>query len=210
LNLLVADCPGAGCDDEAGQPLRVRRRIVERDESTARHSDKMEATERQEIGEGVKIVRGVSRLRTGRGIGLAPAPTTPIERDDAITGVRKCRSLRLPALARPGDRMHQHDRFTAAATIGEPETNSWQRCELAPGLRFSGRLLRGQANHSRDNDRQKCSDWRRGADHRVPPRISIRATRPSYRTRMNRRVSSSPARPSARVAENSARISSRS
>ena len=155
LDLLVADRAGACGDDEARQPFGVPRRVIERDESAASDANQMESTERQEIGERMKIVRRVSRLRTGRGIGLAAAPAAPVERDHAIPGLRKCRDLRLPALARAGDRVHQHDRLAAAAGIGEPETDAWQRCELASRRRLSRRLLRGEASYTREDDCQK-------------------------------------------------------
>ena len=60
LNFLVAHGTSAGSNHEARQPFRMERRVVERDESATSHTDQMDSSERQIIGERLKIVRGVS------------------------------------------------------------------------------------------------------------------------------------------------------
>ncbi len=76
LNLFVADRSGAGSDDEAGQPFRMRGRVVERDESAAGDADEVKSSEREMVGECVKIVRGTDQAedRSPRRSRYGPSP----------------------------------------------------------------------------------------------------------------------------------------
>ena len=102
----------------------------------------------------MQVLRGVSRLGTGRGIGLAAAPSASIERDDAIARFRECLDLRFPDLARSCVRVQQDDRLTAPARIGEPQTNAGERRQVA--LRSCGFL--SCTLLSRDRDRCRGYD----------------------------------------------------
>ena len=97
LNLFVAHGAGAGSDDEAGQPFGMRGRVVERDESSPGDADEMESPEREVVGECMKIVGGMTRLRSARRVRQAPPPSSTIERDHAIAGLRECRRSAVPS-----------------------------------------------------------------------------------------------------------------
>ena len=69
LDLFVADRSSAGPDNKAGQSLRVRRRVVERDEAAAGDADEVESREPEMIRERVQIVRRMPGLWSGCRIG---------------------------------------------------------------------------------------------------------------------------------------------
>src|SRR5687767_14239838 len=56
LNLLVADRSRARADDQAGQPLWMPGRVVERHEAAAGDAHQVKSIERQEPGERMQIV----------------------------------------------------------------------------------------------------------------------------------------------------------
>ena len=102
----------------------------------------------------MKVLRRVSRLGTGRGIGLAAAPTTSIERNDAIARPCECLDLRFPDLARSCVRVQQDYGLTAPACIGEPQANAGERRQVA--LRSC--VFLSCALLSRDRDRCRGYD----------------------------------------------------
>jgi hypothetical protein len=155
----------------------MKRRVIESDESATSHADQMKSFERQIVHQRMKIVGRASRLWTGRGIGLAPAPPPPIERDYAITGLRECRDLRFPAFARASDGVHQHDRLTGTAAVGEPETHAGKRGRFTTkNWSFFKDLLRGRYNQTRDKDRDKPCGLPTARDQDLPPSTLMRST----------------------------------
>ena len=97
LNLFVAHGAGACSDDEAGQPFGMRGRVVERDESSPGDAEEMESPEREVVGECMKIVCGMTRLRSARRVRQAPAPSSTIERDHSIAGSARMRRSAVPS-----------------------------------------------------------------------------------------------------------------
>ena len=146
--------------------------VVQRDESAARDTHEVKSPEREVASERVKVVRCSAGLRTSRGVGLTPSPSPAIECDDTIASAREGVDLRCPALAGSSDRVHQHDRFTGAAGIGEPESYAGDRRELASG-RWC--LLCGQGyGHAREGKNAQ-RESRHTPDQGAPPRNFMRS-----------------------------------
>src|SRR5579871_5820207 len=94
--------------------------VVECDKATAGDAEQMKFVELEIIRERIEVARNASGLRPCCGIGRALAPAAAIERDDAISGLRKARDLIGPDSTGAGIGVEQHDRRTRAAAIGEP------------------------------------------------------------------------------------------
>ena len=161
----------------------------------------MESPEREVVGECVKIVGGMTRLRSARRVRQAPPPSSTIERDDAIARSREGVDLWHPALTRAGDRMHENDRFTVATGVGEPQLDARQRCQRASVLRWRLGPIRLHCSddHGRRDREENRDGERRTRSQSLPRRISRRLISSSCRTRMRRQVSSELARISSRV-----------